>query len=448
MQHADATTEEPIHKRPLPPPQASDAVPPQVRGAPPVSWLSEEEMRGLLPLLREFTAEASAASPGCRCTIQLLEGADTLRTVVASETRLGPLKRTTFPVGVGIAGWVAENRRPVVVPDVSQEPQFAALGRSRRGAMACVPVADQHAFYGTLSVSYPDPRPLPPAVVALLRAHAHGAAVAIAQHRVERARAEFTAIVSHELRNPLASVYGFLDMVTTELLGPLNAEQREALEGARFGVRQLRRLADDITDLLQADLDRLVLRRAAVDVGEEIRMAIGAMAPLLKRTRLRIVTDIAAALPTVQADRVRLGQILTNLLLNAMKFSPPGVTVTVGARTEGDALRVWVRDAGAGIPEGERERIFGRFVKGDSPQRDAQGMGLGLAVVKQLAEAHGGRAWAEDAPGGGTVFAFTLPLRDASGGVDEPAADDTARRRETGRQTRALHQERAEQAAS
>src|SRR3954466_3653531 len=189
--------------------------------------------------------------------------------------------------------------------------------------------------------------------------------------RVERTRAEFMSVVSHELRNPLAAIYGFLQILGLGKPGPLTEMQRDFLESASVSVKQLWRLVDDINDLVQSDLGRLVLRREPVAMGDLIGAAVETMQPLLRATDMQIETEIAP-LPATMADPPRLHQVLVNLLTNAIKFSEPGTTVRIGATVVDGMIHVSVQDTGPGIPPEDAERIFGRFVKGASnPRQDA-----------------------------------------------------------------------------
>jgi signal transduction histidine kinase len=235
--------------------------------------------------------------------------------------------------------------------------------------------------------------------------------------RVEQTRSEFMSIVSHELQSPFASIYGYLRLLATEKAGPLTPTQREALRTMDLCVRRLWRLIEDINDLIQSDTDELVLRLETVDFFDVIRAAVTSMMPLLQAKDIRCELEIEAPIPSVQIDPVRFHQIMTNLINNAMKFSEPGTVVIVRAYAADGAVYVSVRDAGPGVPPEDRERIFERFVRGqDTPQRDTSGLGLGLAVVRELVEKHGGNVWVENAPEGGSIFTFTIPITPTSGG--------------------------------
>lgn len=229
--------------------------------------------------------------------------------------------------------------------------------------------------------------------------------------RIEQVRAEFMSVVSHEVRSPLASLYGYLSILATEKAGPLTEMQRESLRIMHLSVRQLRRLADDINDLLQSDSGETVLKRETVDPVEVVRAAATSMLPLLQTNDVRCDLEIDAPLPPLLLDPVRFHQVLTNLMNNAIKYSEPGASIAVRAYVAGDALHISVHDSGPGIAPEDRERIFDRFERGQSPIRhDGSGLGLGLAVVRELTEMHGGRVWVESTPGNGSTFIVSIPL--------------------------------------
>ncbi len=663
--------------------------------------MNEAEIDALRPLLMQFVQHVAVSFTECRCSVQLFEKSDDLRTVVVSDMPLGMVGQASFPLGVGIAGTVGQTGTPLLIHDVTKEPRYLSLRRESSGTIMCVPITDGTATYGTLTAWSPKSGAFHRGTLAILRASAHGAALAIAQarrameqeatahratmllaltravtacddprqaldivlpfvcdvvpytvgvivadgeergpeaivftrilqsvgqrerlrqwaldaydrqraravhgpqfmpitdlvaghmvfavslraagtlvglacyfhsepfdpetqqtladcssvigtavynaelfrqtivgrerfeavfasttdgfllldesgataldanrafyqltkiapvgvrfplpiatleaqwaaerapvepgdpsvlrrwhlspkttrdryiemtestivigdvphrlrvfhdatamYRVERTRAEFMGVVSHELRNPLSSIYGFLNILTQERVGPLTEMQRDFLSSASLSVRQLWRLVDDINDLVQSDLGRLQMHRESVEMGDMIRAAIANAAPLLANARMRVETAIAPSLPRTMADPVRLHQILHNLLSNAMKFSEPDTTIQVAVSVVDDAIRVSVRDTGPGIAPEDAERIFERFVKGTNiPQQDASGLGLGLAVVRQLVAAHGGRVWVEGSgqrtaggvqPVGGSTFVFTIPVVESS----------------------------------
>jgi signal transduction histidine kinase len=233
-------------------------------------------------------------------------------------------------------------------------------------------------------------------------------------HRVERLRNQFVSIVSHELRTPLTSIRGALALVASGRLGPLPDDGQEMLEIAVRNTERLGRLLDDILDLERMDSGTLTLARRPCSVRGVAEQAAAAMQPVAEQAAVRL--RVGGADATVSADPGRVVQALTNLLGNAIKFSPPGATVWVTAEPRRGEVLVRVRDQGRGIPADKLEAIFGRFQQVDaSDARDKGGSGLGLAICRSIIEQHGGRIWVQSTPGQGSTFSFTLPSLPALG---------------------------------
>lgn len=169
------------------------------------------------------------------------------------------------------------------------------------------------------------------------------------------------------------------------------------------------RLVDDIQDLALAESGRLPLHRERVDPRSALDAALLAFAPVAQERRVALRADAGDA-PPADADPARLAQVLRNLLANAIAHTPPGGSVTLAARGEGDRVVFTVRDTGEGIAPEHLPRVFDRFYRVDGARsREAGGSGLGLSIVKQLVEAHGGTVSAESELGRGAAFHFTLP---------------------------------------
>jgi two-component system phosphate regulon sensor histidine kinase PhoR len=228
--------------------------------------------------------------------------------------------------------------------------------------------------------------------------------------RLERARRELTANVSHELRTPLTSIKGFAE---TLLAGAMRDERtcRHFLEIIDQEANRLVKLVDDLLDLSRLESKRLGLELGQVRVGDVVAEAVTKMRQLAGGRALELRP--APGDVTVLADRDRLAQVMTNLLDNAIKFTPDGGRIAVGWRTLNGEVEVTVADNGPGISPADLPHIFERFYKADRARAaTAGGTGLGLAITKHIVEAHGGRIRVASAPGEGTTFAFTLP-RDA-----------------------------------
>lgn len=226
--------------------------------------------------------------------------------------------------------------------------------------------------------------------------------------RAERLRRELTANVSHELRTPLTSIKGFAE---TLLEGAMADEVmcRRFLTIIDNEATRLMTLVDDLMALSRLESKVVTMELAPVQLDKLIAEALSRMRPQAERRR--ILLRIAGAVPeAVEADWDRILQVLTNLLDNAIKFTPEGGTVEVSVRDTGGEAVVAVTDSGRGIPEEDLPRVFDRFYRVErSRTREAGGTGLGLAIAKHIVEAHGGRISVQSRVNAGSTFTFTLP---------------------------------------
>jgi PAS domain S-box-containing protein len=221
---------------------------------------------------------------------------------------------------------------------------------------------------------------------------------------------EFVALVSHELRTPLTSIRGYLELVLDGAPGSLDEEQERFLRVVERNAIRLQGLVGDLLFIAQVEAGRLALERAPVDVVELVAEAVEAARPAAAEKGIGLAAETAEATPFA-GDRGRLGQLLDNLVSNAVKFTPAGGRVTVRASTSGDRLVLQVADTGIGIPAPEQHQLFQRFFRASSATAEAiPGTGLGLTIAKAIAEAHGGAIRCESTEGTGTTFTVELPL--------------------------------------
>jgi len=240
--------------------------------------------------------------------------------------------------------------------------------------------------------------------------------------RANRLKSEFLASMSHELRTPLHTVIGFSDLLAEETKGPLTPAQRRFVEHIQRDSRHLLELINDILDLSKIESGRLELHPETFEVAGPLRDWISGLRALASNKRQRIVEDIAPDL-IVQADPVRLKEIVYNLLSNAIKFTPEGGTITVEATGLKSGAGFAVTDTGIGIPESEQVAIFDKFYQLGSTTRGVrEGTGLGLAITKNLVEMHGGTIGLTSKPGEGSRFEVFFPSRPL--GMDAPHHDD------------------------
>jgi PAS domain S-box-containing protein len=242
------------------------------------------------------------------------------------------------------------------------------------------------------------------------------------QRASERVRSEFTSTLSHELRTPLTSILGSLQLLRTGVLGDLEKEQDELIEIAEKNSKRLLDLINEVLDIEKIESGRVSLTPEPVALDELVREAIILNQGFADRFAVKLTLVGEAPKVMVRADRKRLMQVLTNLLSNAAKFSPPHGSVDVTLSRRDARVRVGVGDRGPGIPPAFRSRIFGRFAQAHSADsRIKGGSGLGLAISKRLVEMMQGEIGFEDREGGGTTFFFEVPVlatgRDAAGPV-------------------------------
>ena len=226
----------------------------------------------------------------------------------------------------------------------------------------------------------------------------------------DRRKDEFLSMLAHELRNPLAPIRNALEIMRLAAQDVDSVtRQREMLE-RQVGV--MVRLIDDLLDVSRITTDKLRVQPAPTTIRDVIESAVEVSRPMLDRAGIELAVELPADLVPLQADRVRLGQVFTNLLNNAAKFTEAGGRVTLAAAREGNEVVVRVRDTGVGIAPESLGRVFDLFAQVDrGTDRSAGGLGIGLALVKRVVELHSGRVTAHsDGPGTGSEFTVRLPI--------------------------------------
>jgi signal transduction histidine kinase len=234
---------------------------------------------------------------------------------------------------------------------------------------------------------------------------------------------EFIALVSHELRTPLTSIRGYLELLVDdpETLA-LPDLQRDWLQVIDRNAERLLRLVEDLLLTAQANAGALALEKHDLDLAAVVEQAVQAGAPVAAARGISLTSSVDTA-PFVNGDRMRIGQVIDNLVSNALKFTPEGGRVEVRASARRGIARIEVCDTGMGIPEGEQEQLFERFFRTARAQDEAiPGVGLGLSITKAIVEAHGGRISVRSVEGRGTTFRVDLP----AGAADRSAISSAA----------------------
>jgi signal transduction histidine kinase len=242
-----------------------------------------------------------------------------------------------------------------------------------------------------------------------------------AAESASRAKTNFLAIVSHEVRTPLNAVIGFSEMLRDGYAGAINDKQREYLEDILAAARHLLQLMGDMLDMSTIEAGKIAVRPALTSVRAEIGASLELVRTRAAAAKLTLVIDAPAELPPLWIDRIRFRQILLNLLSNAIKFSPPGGTVTVRAEDGAEGIVVAVSDTGIGMCEHDIPRALEPFRQIDNiMHRHYEGVGLGLPLAKRLTELHGGRLEIASQLGRGTTVTLHFPHVPAAGALARP----------------------------
>ncbi len=226
---------------------------------------------------------------------------------------------------------------------------------------------------------------------------------------VDQMKSDFISVASHELRTPMTSIKGAVDLILGGCAGPVSPEALELLDVAHSGCERMIRLINNILDLSKIEAGQMQLNLQTLDLATITERALRSMNPLAMQAGIHFKFNFPSGLPGVNVDRDRMEQVLTNLLSNAIKFSPSNGTVEISLIADGDWVRCSVADQGCGIEAKDLSRIFGKFQQASQPKRGA-GTGLGLAITHALVTEHKGKIWVESQVGKGSCFVFCLPV--------------------------------------
>ena len=230
--------------------------------------------------------------------------------------------------------------------------------------------------------------------------------------RLNRLKSDFVSAVSHELRTPLTSIKGYTSLVRAGKLGPVNKEQVERLEKINRHTDFLTNLISELLDIARIESGRVSMTIRPVELPHLLEGVVDLLGPQLKEKGLRVEIKTPAKLPTVEADEGQIQRVFTNLLSNAIRFTPENGTISIRAVPTDATLNVEVADTGIGMPSEDVSMLFTEFFRADNPiNRERKGTGLGLVLVKRIIEAHGGRISVRSEAGKGTTFSFSLPWK-------------------------------------
>lgn len=241
------------------------------------------------------------------------------------------------------------------------------------------------------------------------------AAVNAELQRLDEAKSAFVSIAAHELRTPLSAIFGYLEMLLGGDAGALNDRQAEYLQVIEDSARRLICITSDLLDVTRLETGRLELLLQPTDLAALVGTVVAELAPQLEAGSQRVIVRATECLPRALCDAARTGQVLSNLLSNSAKYSPPDSTIILGLSEADDPgfVQITIADRGAGIPAADQQQLFKPFFRASNAAKiTANGVGLGLYIARSLVDLHGGRIWFDSTLDAGTTFYVTLPLAD------------------------------------
>ena len=398
---------------------------------------AETDFERLLQLIMEETTRAMEAD---RSTLFLV---DHERGELWSRIALGlkERKEIRFKSHLGIAGHVATTGEPLNIPEAYEDPRFNQEVDRQTGyrtrTILCMPVRNKAgSIVGALQVLNKRAGVFTPADEEMLDALASQAAIALENAKLyedlrkayeelkqlDAMKGNFLANISHELRTPLAPIIGYVEMLLSARPGPLTDRQRSHLQVVEQAVQRLQGLIEDLLAFVQMEQGELLLQTRPFAIATLLEERARAITPRATEKGLTVEVAVPSGLPDVQVDPKQISRALMLMLDNALKFTPSGGRIALGAKAHvapDDAPPGWphgyvevsLSDTGIGIPADKLPRIFEKFYQVDaSTTRSYGGTGLGLALVKQIMEAHGSRLAVESTPGVGSTFRLRLPI--------------------------------------
>ncbi len=332
-----------------------------------------------------------------------------------------------LPDRTTMSGRVVLSKSVETIEDMSTDPEYSARSVVVSGEhrLLGIPMLRDGQPIGVLTVAWREPGKVPEKFVRLLQTFADQAVIAVENVRLfneiqEKSRlleaankhkSEFLANMSHELRTPLNAIIGFSEVMLTGMTGTLPEKQKEFIGDIRDSGKHLLALINDILDLSKIEAGRMELDVAHFDLRDAMANAMTLVRGRAERHGIRLESQVASEVGEYDGDERKFKQIVLNLLTNAVKFTPEGGSVTLGADRINGAYVFSVKDTGIGIAPEDQEAIFEEFRQvGTDYERKAEGTGLGLALTRRLVILHGGEIRVESAPGQGSTFTFTLPI--------------------------------------
>jgi signal transduction histidine kinase/CheY-like chemotaxis protein len=385
------------------------------------AFMTVTNLQGLLDQIVEVSRQETGAD---RASLMLLsEDGETLTIQAAIGLPQEVVKGTTIKLGEGISGRVAQRKEPLVLDSrMSLSGDLQKLMKHDEVSSAiCIPLTVRDELVGVLNLSKlnGDVTPFTESDVELTSVLAGQAAIAIKNahlfaeiqqayrelKKLDELKSEFINIAAHELRTPLAIMLGYAALLQERA----DETTERYLQMIMHNAMRLKKLVADMLNLRYLEAGEMELQLQELHLSEVADLVVEDLGFLAEEKEQELIVEIPQDLPPIWADQAKLHLILSNLVSNAIKFTPKGGLVKVEAVMEEEELKVAVKDTGIGIPAEEYDRIFDRFYQvGDSLRRQHRGLGLGLSIVKGLVELHQGRIWVESRMEEGSTFYFTM----------------------------------------
>jgi len=337
-----------------------------------------------------------------------------------------------------LVGRAAKERRPIAVPDlgaIDLDPHLQILFEAGWRSVVIVPLLREGQIVGSLVVRRKRTGAFSEETLELLETLASQSALALSNAQLyrelkeqslelevaSRHKSEFLASMSHELRTPLNAVLGFSEVLLERMFGEINERQEEYLRDIHGSGKHLLELLNEILDLSKVEAGRMELEYSSFDLRALLEDAASMLRERAAVHGIALDVAVEVGIADVYTDRLRLKQVLLNLMTNAVKFTGDGGSVAVRAARTGSEIVITVTDTGIGIPEVDQDRIFESFQQGGRGPAREEGTGLGLTLCRRIVDLLGGRMWVDSEVGVGSTFGFTLPAR-----VSETAATTRA----------------------
>jgi signal transduction histidine kinase len=389
-----------------------------------------------LPEILEYIARLiESQATGLSCSVLLLVGSRLVHGAAPSLPRAYIEGVDNLEIGpaVGSCGTAAFTGETVIVTDIATDPRWEiardlALEHGLRACWSTPILSAEHAVLGTFAIYYPQPSGPRDSDQHLVQVASHLTGIAIERrrsdeelrqraqqlHDANREKDEFLAMISHELRNPLAPILMATELIRSRSDDPTNVERYRSVIDRQ--TRQLARLVDDLLDISRGVQGKIVLAPEPTTVASLIHRAEETVAPLYAERHHALSVQLPTSPLDLLVDPVRMTQVLANVLNNAAKYTPPGGAISISAGREGEEIVIRVRDPGRGMAREQLARVFEPFFqvqrRRDQPEG---GLGLGLTLVRRLVELHGGMVEAySEGLGQGTEVVIRLPAASLS----------------------------------